>query len=117
MIYPPTDFKWTSDSNGDASLELAESKRGKSLIRVQTIPGANGDLTTDLPTDQYNVTIKDAFGEDLAASECLDRSGTVSESINTINNGIPITTALTITISDAGDTKQGMVRLVFRDDN
>ena len=115
MIHIAKDFNWTSSSGGAASYELPENMRDFYLIAIKTAPGKHGDLTTNLPTADYDVVIEDGFEEDLAEGECADRSGTISESFYA-NPIIPITTGITIKITNAGNANEGKVRLVFSDE-
>jgi len=100
---------WLSDASGDATISLADYK-GYEIIAVQTVPGENGDLATDLPSADYNVTLIDAYGMDWFYEEGLKRSGTVAEGF--CKEGmIPFSDSTTLTIADAGNAKQGLVNI------
>ncbi|RLC26221.1 MAG: hypothetical protein DRH37_11870 [Deltaproteobacteria bacterium] len=102
---------WLSDASGDASVTFTPTDI-QSLLKVQTVPGEDGDLTTDLPTG-YDIEINDIYGEDIMDSDLANCSGTVAKSFHSspefISSG-----ALTIVVSNAGNAKQGIVILTFR---
>ena len=49
------------------------------LYEVETIPGANGDKTTNTPTNLYDITITDPYGYDLMNNKLANRSGSVAQ--------------------------------------
>jgi len=100
---------WTSDADGDATVTLADYK-GYEIVAVQTVPGENGDRATDCPTAAYDVTCIDAFGFDWFYSEGIDRSASVAEAFCK-DGKIPFPNVATLTIENAGDTKQGLVNI------
>jgi len=101
---------WTSDGSGDATITMADYA-GYEIVAVQTVPGKNGDLATDLPTAAYDVTLIDAYSFDWFYSEGIDRSGTVAEAFCK-NGRIPFPDApVILTIANAGATKQGIVNI------
>ena len=100
---------WTSDADGAATGTLADYK-GYEIVAVQTVPGANGDRSTDCPTADYDVTCIDAFGFDWFYSEGIDRSATVAEAFCK-NGRIPFPDSATLTIANAGNAKQGLVNI------
>ncbi len=117
---------WISDGDGDATGNLAALFSAakadyeptltaiKGLVRsTQTIPCEEGDLTTDLPSDEYDLTITDAYGEDILNSAGADRSGTASQVIlqGTLNRLID--SELAIAISNAGDSKKGRIIIML----
>lgn len=93
---------WTSDASGDASQTITIDG---AIVRVVTNPDG-----TAAPTDNYDVTLIDPDGVDLLAGEGADRDTANSEQIfpsNTpFHNG-----DVTVTIANAGDTKEGTVVL------
>ncbi len=58
------------------------------------------------------VVVNDAYSEDIMEGELADCSGTVSNTQYALP-AIPIISALTVVVSNAGDTKQGLVLLTF----
>ena len=77
---------------------------------MQTVPGENGDKSTDCPTANYNVTLLDDFGFDWLFSKGLLRSASVAEAFCR-DGRIPISDSSILTIADAGDTKQGLINI------
>ena len=100
---------WTSDGSGDATVTLADYK-GFEMVAVQTVPGANGDLTTDCPTADYDITCLDSFAFDWFYSEGINRSATIAEAFCK-NGSIPFPDSATLTIANAGAAKQGIVNI------
>ena len=100
---------WTSDSDGNASV-LLDDYKGYEIVAVQTVPGEDGDRTTALPTIAYDVTCIDAYGFDWFYGEGIDRSATVAEAFCR-NGQIPFPNSATLTIVNAGNTKQGLVNI------
>jgi len=77
---------------------------------IETAPGEEGDLATDLPTALYDVTLLDAHSYDVAGASLANRSGTVAEEVIP-SSPIPLDSELTLTIAAAGDAKQGRLIL------
>lgn len=101
---------WTSDGSGDFTVAIADYA-GYEIVAVQTVPGENGDLATDLPTAAYDVTLIDAYGMDWFYSEGIDRSGTVAEAFCK-NGWVPFPDSPAIlTVAHAGHTKQGLINI------
>lgn len=120
---------WISHTDGAVSLGIKATKntaeaalggarivlskiRGK-LRAVETAPGLNGDLTTALPTNLYDITLLDQYGEDVVDGNLANQSGTVADSVVFgADTPLPIDTSeLTVTIAAAGDTKKGRIIL------
>jgi len=100
---------WTSSAGGAATVTLDDYK-GYEIVAVQTVPGENGDRTTDCPSADYNVTCIDAFGFDWFYSEGLDRSASVAEAFCR-DGRIPFPDVATLTIADAGSANQGLINI------
>ena len=92
---------WTSSDTGAATGTVTLDG---AIVRVATNPGATA------PTVNYDLTIVDADGIDLLATEGLNRDTSTSEQIfpsdTPFHNG-----DVTVTIANAGDTKDGVVTL------
>jgi len=101
-------YPWTSNGSGVVTV-VTEIFPSHKLVRVQTVPGENGDLTTDLPTS-YDMTITDEFSEDIAAGNLAGRSASASESYYASAN-VAIAGALQINATGAGASKKGLVVL------
>ena len=108
---------WTSDGSGDVSEAISAANMkiiiGKNLAHFVTDPGSPA------PTDNYDLTLLDAYGVDILGGEGVNRDTANSEQgIPAIKSGIYgdriIDTALTFTIAGAGDSAQGIVILYFR---
>ena len=121
---------WTSDdSDGSVSIDIAStyataqallndslpqpSKIMGSIVKIETVPGTEGDLTTAKPTALYDITILDAYGLDVAGGSLANRSGTVAESV-VPDAPIPIDSELTLTIASAGNSKTGRTILFIK---
>jgi len=89
------------------------SKITGKLVKVETIPGLNGDLATTLPTAAYDLTLLDSYGQDIAAGYVKDRSGTVAEEYIPVQP-IALDDDITLTIANAGATTTGRVILHFK---
>ena len=88
------------------------------LRSVETIPGANGDLTTNLPTGAYNLTLLDKYGFDIlngSATGTNARSATVAEKILPIASTIILNSEITLTIDSAGDGAKGRIVIELED--
>ncbi len=88
---------------------LPSKIRGK-ILAIETAPGLNGDLTTALPTANYDITILDSYSLDVLDGVGANRSGTAAEAVYP-NDPIPVDSELTLTIANAGDTKKGRIVL------
>lgn len=98
---------WVSSSGGacDAGVVNLDGQ----LQRVVTDPAGGGSA----PTDDYDVTLVDADGYDIAGGQLANR--------DTANTETVVLTApllhygpVTVTIANAGDTKGGVVKLYVR---
>ena len=106
-------FAWTSDATGDVtsttSATITDQIAGKYVVMAVTSPD-----TTD-PTASYDITITDVNGVDIMGSKLADRSATQSEQVSPYIGALygsrPVVNALTLNISNAGDTKSGSVIL------
>jgi hypothetical protein len=117
---------WTSTDGGAVSGDIAAtftaSKkdyepaltaiRGK-FQSAQFIPGKGGDLATDLPTNLYDVTITDAYGQDILGAQGGDRSGTESDIILEGSGQWRIDSELTLTIAAAGNATKGRIIIML----
>ncbi|MCB9739194.1 MAG: hypothetical protein H6747_07995 [Deltaproteobacteria bacterium] len=109
---------WTSDASGDASDTTARIVG--SLVKATTIPDG-----TAIPTDNYDITLTDDEGIDIldpCAQSLADRSNVAAQAIYCIFSGTsePVATypavadAVTVTVANAGDSKAGVLKLLFR---
>lgn len=109
---------WLCDASGDALADFySELDLGLitgEVIFIETAPGSSGDLTTDLPTDQYDLFLKDLHGYDWAGAEIDNRSGTVAEKVIPTTAIILLNQRLTIQVDNAGNAKRGRVIIGIR---
>lgn len=106
---------WLCNASGAFSATFAELGLGTSygsIHFIETAPGANGDLTTELPTNAYDLTLKDAYACDIAGGNLADRSGTVAERY-VPSTVVPVNDALTLAGANCGNAKQGRVIVVL----
>ncbi len=104
---------WVSHTDGSVSNSITDlvGNLGGRVVALETIPGLLGDLATDLPSADYDITIDDEYGTDIAAAALANRSGSAGERSNP-SVGIPMWEPLTLTIAAAGDTKAGRLIIV-----
>lgn len=102
-------FAWTSDADGDASIETTEVYDGK-LIGAVFVPGSD----TAQPTNEYNVALNDSTGLDLLAAQGADLSNSAGSIAVEAELLAAAGDRLTLVVSDAGDTKSGQVIVWIR---
>lgn len=109
-------WEWTSDASGDGSGDDFEIENvGGYITSVQFRPD-----TTDIPTDDYDVTITDEQGIDVIYGKGtdIDKDPDDSENIRmplTPDGDRPFISqqTLSLTVSSAGNAKSGTVILVL----
>jgi len=103
---------WTSDDatgavSATTSTEITNQIAGKYIVLVVTDPGATA------PTDDYDITITDANGVDVMGGALANRDTSNTEQIlpliGTSSGPRPVATALTLNITNAGNSKIGSV--------
>ena len=109
VVYPDKSFKvgaivvsWTSDASGDADGTVTLDG---AIVRVATNPDG-----TDVPTDNYDITLVDADSIDILATEGNNRDTSTSEQV------FPTDTPfhqgdITFTVANAGNAKKGVCTL------
>ena len=125
---------WTSDSSGNVSKAIAATYaaaqlsaaggnisvvqpikiRGE-LAMIEVIPGVNGDLTTNLPTASYSITLLDKYGYDIAAGFLSSNSHSVATQQIPQNKFPQVDSELTLTIANAGSGAQGRIIIHFKE--
>ena len=106
-------FAWTSDATGDVisttSTTITDQIAGKYVVMAVTSPD------TTAPTASYDITITDANNADIMGGKLADRSATLSEQVSPYIGALygkrPVSGALTLNVSNAGDAKSGTVIL------
>lgn len=109
---------WTSDSETGAveaatSDEITAWLEGKWIMSAKTVPGTGNEA----PTAAYDITITDEDGFSIFGTDLNDRSATDAEEALPYVAGTKaprlITGALTVSVSDAGDSKTGKIILTI----
>jgi hypothetical protein len=109
---------WTTSDGGDFTAATTTTEetnfiKGRWLCQMITDPVS--------PTDDYDITVVDANGADLLGGAGSNRDASNSEVTYPIVDStsgqracVPVTTALTIDITSAGNSESGVIRLIFR---
>lgn len=115
---------WQSDGDGDAVQAIGgldyswlHELRGMYLVKMVTDPDG-----TAAPTDDYDITLVDDDGLDVLGGAGANRDTANTEVAHPTPDGSninldiagPIDGDLDLTIANAGDTKAGTVKLIFR---
>ena len=103
-------WDWTSDSSGDVSGTDTKVIAGVPL-RFATNPSATA------PSANYDIVINDADGIDLAAGNLANRHTSTSEQFipgGDANPGAAFNGALSLVVSNAGDSKIGKLVMYYR---
>lgn len=107
-------FEWTSDGT-EAADATAYFPYGVYIAKVVTNPDDSA-----APTDDYDITLTDVDGYDVMGGTLADRDETNSESVvprvlndgtNEIFGGALVIGSLTLNVSNAGASKEGVVRV------
>lgn len=94
---------WTSDASGNCVSDPIDAIGF--IYEIERVPGANGDLTTNTPTDSYNTYIKDPYGYSL-----IEKAGDGSKTIaqRTVQTTpMWVDDYIIVSFSAAGASKQG----------
>lgn len=100
-------FTWTSASDGTATGTTTNAYDGKVEL-LTTDPSATA------PTDNYDVALLDDDGVDVLGGGGIDRDTANTEQKVAANLGVVASSKLTLSISNAGDTKQGVTYVYIR---
>lgn len=100
-------FAWTSDGDGDAEGTTTYAYDG-AIIAMMTIPDG-----TSAPSDNYDVAVNDANGHDVLFGAGANRDEATTEYVTSALGAVAGST-LTVSVSNAGDTKKGTVVLWLR---
>ena len=117
------EINWTADTGGDAGKVTCDicaeynsvnSRYGINSIQPSKLTGFIRKIVTNpgstAPTAAYDITLLDADGVDVAGGTLADRSATLSESVVPAQP-IYVDSELTLTITNAGDSKIGKITL------
>lgn len=107
---------WTCSAGGAVS-GIPSSALSGVIERVAFVPGAGGVE----PSDDYDVTLLDEDGLDVLAGKGGNLAqATASQAVPLIGDGtttnqkVAIDGQLTLTVANAGNAKQGRVKLYYR---
>ena len=98
---------WTSGSGGESAVGTTTYAYNGKCELLTTVP-------TDTPTDNYDVTAVDADSVDVLAGAGANRDTTNTEQVLGTSLGAVAGSALTFTIANAGNSKNGVVYLDVR---
>jgi len=101
-------YTWTSAADGTVSGSTTNAYTGK-VRRIITDPDG-----TAAPTADYDITIADSDGYDLLDGNGANRATATTEVV--APSGIVVGSTLTLSVENAGDTKQGVVIVYVTDD-
>jgi hypothetical protein len=85
----------------------------KMITGLEAIPGENGDLTTDVPSDLYDITVTNAYGTDLAVGELANLSSSSATKVTSLEP-VSVKTEITINITNAGNSKKGRLIIYLK---
>jgi hypothetical protein len=100
-------FTWVSAADGSATGTTTNAYDGKVEL-VTTDPHATA------PTDNYDITLTDANGVDVLAGAGANRDTANTEQAVASVLGVVASSKLTLNITNAGDTKQGVTIVHIR---
>jgi len=97
-------FAWTSGTAGEAGTASGTTTYtyNGAVLRIVTVPG----LAPNVPTDDYDLTLTDEDGVDVAVGQLANRDDTNTEMIAT-GMGYVVGDKLTLTVAAAGAAKTG----------
>ena len=105
---------WTSGTGGDVNLFTCPTDMDITgwIHEIETDPDG-----TTAPTDNYDITLVNANGRDVAGGALANRDTAVTEVVKPVVNSIQQKAIndgiLTITITAAGDTKKGELLIYY----
>ena len=102
-------FVWVSAANGTASGTTTTAFDGQ-IIGMATIPAGGGSA----PTDEYDVTGTDAGSHDVLLGAGANRDTANTEYVAGTSLAGVAGSAMTINVTNAGDTKGGTLILWIR---
>ena len=99
-------YSWTSTAGGAISIASTEQITGY-VVGLETIPDG-----TDVPTDLYDLEVRDDYGTDIFNAEANNRSSTTKQFVQPIWQGftvaVPVVSSkLTLVGTNAGASKSG----------
>ncbi len=105
-------FQWTSGIDADAGLATKTTNNAYSgeIIRLVTIPGTDANA----PTDNYDLVINDEDSTDVLMGAGANRDTLNIEQVLASSLGCVANDKLSLSISNAGNVKQGTVIVYIR---
>lgn len=98
-------LSWTAHTDGSFTSVQTERRIDGYVVAFETDPGATA------PTPDYDITITNLGGYDIAGGALADRSDTATEYVQ---RGIPVFGEVTLNITNnAVDTALGIVRIYY----
>lgn len=101
---------WTSGSGGEAAAGTTTKAYDGKVELLTTVPGAAGAA----PSDDYDIAVTDADGVDVLAGAGLNRDTANTEQVVASSLGAVAGSPLTITVSNAGNSKSGVAYVYIR---
>lgn len=98
---------WTSGSGGESAVGTTTYAYSGKCELLTTVP-------TDSPTDNYDVTVADSDSVDVLGGGGQNRDTANTEQVLSSSLGAVAMSALTFTIANAGNSKNGVVYLMIR---
>jgi len=105
-------YKTALATEATAYLVIPDEVKGF-ITGVEVSPGRNGDLSTSLPTDLYDITITDAYGVGLISGELADLSNSAAVKYMS-NEPISVESEITLNVTNAGNGKEGRVIIYLK---
>ena len=102
-------FQWTANSTGTVTSESTAAHLSGECLMLATVPGT----ATLQPSDQYDVAVLDSNSLDILTGSGANRSNVNTEYVRKANLGA-VNDSLTLSITNAGDSKTGAVYLFIR---
>lgn len=105
-----TTVEWTTTAGGAFEKTFTMNRLPVRITQIATIPGSGGVQ----PDDNYDVVVNDADGIGVAQAQGINRDETDAEG-TTYVAPTSIVGPLTMTITNAGASNSGTVRLLYRE--
>ena len=103
-------FTWVSHTDGTlgTAAAITTNEYSGEVILLKTDPSATA------PTDDYDVLVSDADGDDVLAGGGVDRDTANVEYVQGTSLGAVAHSKLTLSLVGAGDTKEGVATIWIR---
>jgi hypothetical protein len=108
--------EWTSHASNGTVVQAIERFSGE-ILRITTNPDG-----TAAPTDDYDITLVDGDGVDVALGTLANRDDTNTETVypSVAGSGaltdirMSVAGLITLTIANAGNSKKGIITIYYR---